>query len=51
MDWYWGWQSNPLLDALLDAAQRGVSIRLIMNAHYIDENPEVRDSVEEFNEN
>ncbi len=51
LDWYWGWQANPLLDSLLAAAQRGVSIRLIMNAHYLDENPDVRDSVEELNEN
>ena len=24
MDWYWGWQENPLLDSLEDAADRGV---------------------------
>ena len=51
LDWYWGWQANPLLDSLLTAAERGVSIRLIMNAHYLDENPDVRNSVEELNEN
>jgi len=50
MDWYWGWQENPLLDSLEDAASRGVSIRLAINQHYIDDNPEIREVVSELND-
>tara|TARA_B100000700_G_scaffold96240_1_gene108317 strand:- start:326 stop:2383 length:2058 start_codon:yes stop_codon:yes gene_type:complete len=50
MDWYWGWQENPLLDSLEDAAQRGVSIRLAINQHYVNDNPGIREAVNELNE-
>ena len=50
MDWYWGWQENPLLDSLEDAAARGVSIRLAINQHYADENDEIREVVNELND-
>jgi phosphatidylserine/phosphatidylglycerophosphate/cardiolipin synthase-like enzyme len=50
MDWYWGWQENPLLDSLEDAAARGVSIRLAINQHYVDENPGIREAVNELND-
>ena len=50
MDWYWGWQENPLLDSLEDAAARGVSIRLAINQHYVDENDEIREVVNELND-
>jgi hypothetical protein len=49
MDWYWGWQENPLLDSLEDAAGRGVAIRLAINQHYVDENDEIREVVNELN--
>ena len=49
MDWYWGWQENPLLDSLEDAAARGVSIRLAINQHYVNENPGIREAVNELN--
>jgi phosphatidylserine/phosphatidylglycerophosphate/cardiolipin synthase-like enzyme len=49
MDWYWGWQQNPLLDSLEDAAARGVSIRLAINQHYVNENPGIREAVNELN--
>ena len=49
MDWYWGWQQNPLLDSLEDAAARGVSIRLAINQHYVSENPGIREAVNELN--
>jgi phosphatidylserine/phosphatidylglycerophosphate/cardiolipin synthase-like enzyme len=50
MDWYWGWQENPLLDSLEDAAARGISIRLAINQHYANENPGIREVVNELNE-
>ena len=50
MDWYWGWGENPLTDALHDAAVRGVSIRLIINQHYVNENSEIREAVNDLNE-
>ena len=49
MDWHWGWQQNPLLDSLEDAAARGVSIRLVINQHYVNENPGIREAVNELN--
>lgn len=50
MDWYWGWQQNPLLDSLEDAAARGVSIRLAINQHYVNDNPGIREAVNELND-
>ncbi|MDP6870301.1 MAG: lamin tail domain-containing protein [Candidatus Poseidoniaceae archaeon] len=50
MDWYWGWQENPLLDSLEAAAARGVSIRLVINQHYVNENPDIREAVNELND-
>ena len=50
MDWYWGWQENPLLDELESAAQRGVSIRLAINQHYVNDNPGIREAVNELNQ-
>jgi len=50
MDWHWGWQENPLLDSLEDAAARGVSIRLAINQHYVYENPGIREAVNELND-
>ena len=50
MDWYWGWGENPLLDSLENAAERGVSIRLVINQHYVNENPGIRQAVNELND-
>ena len=50
MDWYWGWGENPLLDSLESAAERGVSIRLVINQHYVNENPGIRQAVNELND-
>ena len=50
MDWYWGWQENPLLDSLEDAAARGISIRLAINQHYVNENSGIREAVNELND-
>ncbi len=50
MDWYWGWGVNPLLDSLESAAERGVAIRLVINQHYVNENPGIRQAVNELND-
>ena len=50
MNWYWGWQTNPLIDALHSAAERGIAIRLIINQHYADENSEIQEAVNKLNE-
>ena len=50
MDWYWGWGENPLLDSLEDAAARGVAIRLVINQHYVNDNPGIREAVNELND-
>ena len=49
MDWYWGWQTNPLLESLEDAAERGITIRMAINQHYVNENPGIREAVNELN--
>ena len=49
MDWYWGWQSNPLVESLEDAAARGVTIRMAINQHYVNDNPGIREAVNELN--
>ena len=47
MDWYWGWGSSPLLNALSNAAERGVSIRMVINGYYYDD--EIQEAVDQFN--
>ena len=49
MDWYWGWQTNPLVEALEDAADKGISIRMAINQHYVNDNPGIREAVNELN--
>ena len=48
MDWSWGWGENPIFEALEDAAQRGVRLRLILNGAYLDE--DIQSAVDRFNE-
>ena len=50
LDWYWGWQENPLLDSLENAAARGIKIRLAINQHYVNDNPGIREAVNTLNE-
>lgn len=57
LDWWHGWsdESNPWGDSLVvgaleRAAERGVSIRLIINEYYADESPEVQQATNLFNE-
>ena len=48
IDWYWGWSTNPVLQSLEEAAQRGVEIKLIVNGAFLDE--DIQDIVDRFNE-
>ncbi len=48
MDWSYGWGENPIVKALEDAAQRGVTIRLILNGAYLDE--DIQSVVDRINE-
>ena len=48
IDWYWGWSTNPILQSLEEAAQRGVEIKLIVNGAFLDEY--IQDIVDRFNE-
>ena len=49
LDWYWGFGENPIIAALHDAAQRGVSIRLMLNGFYAEWDEEIRDAIHMFN--
>ncbi len=51
LDWEYGWGESPIIAALAKAATRGVKIRLIMNAYYLDSNEEVQEALDLFNEN
>ena len=48
MDWSWGWGENPIVEALENAAQRNVRLRLILNGAYLDE--DIQSVVDRFNE-
>ena len=48
MDWSWGWGDNPIFTALRQSAENGVSVRLIINGAYLDQ--DVQDVVDTFNE-
>lgn len=48
MDWSWGWGDNPIVEALENAAQRNVRLRLILNGAYLDE--DIQSVVDRFNE-
>ena len=47
LDWKWGWGENPVVSALEQAALDGVSIRLIINGAYLDE--DIQDVVDRIN--
>tara|TARA_B100000900_G_C20598936_1_gene724675 strand:+ start:159 stop:5024 length:4866 start_codon:yes stop_codon:yes gene_type:complete len=47
-DWSWGWGENPILEALEDAAARGVRLRMILNGAFLDE--DIQSAVDRFNE-
>ena len=49
VDWSYGWgDENPIITALHDAAQNGVSVRLIINGAYLDDDDQ--EVVDLFNE-
>mgnify|MGYP003732703563 CR=1 FL=1 len=48
MDWSYGWGENPIVEALENAALRGVKIRLILNGAYLDE--DIQKVVDQMNE-
>ena len=48
MDWTWGWGENPLLEAMHDAAERGVRLRVALNGAYLDD--DMQDVVDLLNE-
>ena len=49
VDWYWGWgQQSPLIDSMYEAAKRGVSVRVIINGAYLDDDDQ--DIVDLLNE-
>lgn len=57
LDWYYGWseETSPwgeslVVGALQSAAARGVEVRLIINAYYVDDSPEVQHATYLFNE-
>ena len=47
LNWKWGWGENPVISALEEAATEGVSIRLIINGAYLDE--DIQDVVDRIN--
>jgi phosphatidylserine/phosphatidylglycerophosphate/cardiolipin synthase-like enzyme len=47
LNWKWGWGENPLVSALEQAATEGVTIRLIINGAYLDE--DIQDVVNRIN--
>ena len=51
LDWYWGFGDNPIIEAIYQAAQRGVQVRLLLNGFYADSDDEIRDAVNLFNTN
>ena len=49
LDWYWGFGENPMIEALHEAATRGVQIRLLLNGFYAEWDEEIRDTIHLFN--
>ena len=48
VEWSWGWGDNPIVNALENAAQNDVRIRLILNGAYLDK--DIQEVVDTFNE-
>ena len=49
MGWHWGWGDNPLVAALERALARGVQVRLLINGYYVWADPDIRSTVDHFN--
>ena len=48
LDWSYGWGDNPIISSLQQAAERGVSIRLILNGAFLD--GEIQTTIDLMNE-
>ncbi|MEE2748177.1 MAG: lamin tail domain-containing protein [Candidatus Thermoplasmatota archaeon] len=47
LGWHWGYGDNPLIEAIEDAANDGVSVRLLINGYYMDDG--IQETVNHFN--
>ena len=47
LGWHWGYGDNPLIEAIERAANRSVSIRLLINGYYM--NDDIQETVNHFN--
>jgi len=47
LGWHWGYGDNPLIEAIERAANRSVSVRLLINGYYMDDG--IRETVNHFN--
>ncbi len=50
LGWHWGYGDNPLIEAIERAAgERDVQIRLLINGYYVDQDDDIRETVNHFN--
>jgi phosphatidylserine/phosphatidylglycerophosphate/cardiolipin synthase-like enzyme len=49
LGWHWGYGDNPLIEAIERAANRSVSIRLLINGYYVNQDDGIRETVNHFN--
>jgi phosphatidylserine/phosphatidylglycerophosphate/cardiolipin synthase-like enzyme len=47
LGWHWGYGDNPLIEAVERAANRSVTVRLLINGYYMDDG--IQDTVNHFN--
>ena len=47
LGWHWGYGDNPLIEAIERAANRSVSVRLLINGYYMDDG--IQETVNHFN--
>ena len=49
LNWHWGYGDNPLIEAVERAANRSVSVRLLINGYYVNQDDDIRETVNHFN--
>ncbi len=49
LGWHWGYGENPLIEAIERAANRSVSVRLLINGYYVTQDDDIRETVNHFN--
>ena len=49
LGWHWGYGDNPLIEAIERAANRSVSVRLLINGYYVNQDDDIRETVNHFN--